>query len=203
LLAARANPLDGFLNCRSRLASLLRLLPDLVILTACDPSAVPLAASTALLSCHDLHLRVVDGQPLAEGGVPGRCHRRAAALTADLGGPGPTPTQAVAACESDLGWRILSLWGPNHARPFTALRSAHRLSAPLRHERKPTNLPAKPGTSACSVTRDRPSRRPLWVTGSMPVIGVSKYGASAATHQTVALDIVRRPKTTPVHELER
>jgi hypothetical protein len=23
------------------------------------------------------------------------------------------------------------------------------------------------------------------------------------THQTVALDIVRRPKTTPVHELER
>jgi hypothetical protein len=24
-----------------------------------------------------------------------------------------------------------------------------------------------------------------------------------ATHQTVALDIVRRPKTTPVHELER
>jgi hypothetical protein len=23
------------------------------------------------------------------------------------------------------------------------------------------------------------------------------------THQTIALDIVRRPKTTPVHELER
>jgi peptide methionine sulfoxide reductase MsrA len=23
------------------------------------------------------------------------------------------------------------------------------------------------------------------------------------THQTVALDIVRRPKTTPIHELER
>jgi hypothetical protein len=27
--------------------------------------------------------------------------------------------------------------------------------------------------------------------------------SSWITHQTVALDIVRRPKTTPIHELER
>jgi hypothetical protein len=28
-------------------------------------------------------------------------------------------------------------------------------------------------------------------------------GLGCDTHQTVALDIIRRPKTTPVHELER
>jgi hypothetical protein len=35
-------------------------------------------------------------------------------------------------------------------------------------------------------------------TGTIP-----PFGRSRDTHQTVTLDIIRRPKTTPIHELER
>jgi hypothetical protein len=39
----------------------------------------------------------------------------------------------------------------------------------------------------------------------MRATSILRSGALAVcdTHQTVALDIVRRPKTTPIHELER
>lgn len=56
----------------------------------------------------------------------------------------------------------------------TVIPSATRLRRPRKLVRKPTGSHAKPG----------------------PFLGCD-------THQTVALDIVRRPKTTPVHELER
>jgi hypothetical protein len=32
---------------------------------------------------------------------------------------------------------------------------------------------------------------------------LARYGYGDLTHQTVALNIVRRPKATPIHELER
>ena len=60
------------------------------------------------------------------------------------------------------------------------------------------------GTSACSAFRVRRSHRPRSATRSTPgyrYLEVKCLGCN--THQTVALDIVRRPKTTPVHELER
>jgi hypothetical protein len=37
--------------------------------------------------------------------------------------------------------------------------------------------------------------------GGCPYLEVKYFGCE--THQTVALNIVRRPKTTPIHELER
>jgi ribosomal protein S27E len=68
--------------------------------------------------------------------------------------------------------------------------------------RKPTGLPSKRGTRACFQGPAQPS----------PTLGdalnagfghleVKCLGCN--THQTVALDIVRRPKATPIHELER
>ena len=50
--------------------------------------------------------------------------------------------------------------------------------------------------------RVRRSHRLRSVTRSMPDTAISKSNASAAT-RTRPLDIVRRPKATPVHELER
>ena len=70
--------------------------------------------------------------------------------------------------------------------------------------RQPTCSPAKPGTSGCLDTRDRHSPHTgdgatLWrldlVVGPLP--------PRPHQNQTVALNIIRRPKTTPVHELER
>jgi hypothetical protein len=45
-------------------------------------------------------------------------------------------------------------------------------------------------------------RRPTFDAAiSKQAAAISTFGCN--THQTVALDIVRRPKATPVHELER
>jgi hypothetical protein len=54
--------------------------------------------------------------------------------------------------------------------------------------RRRISSPASRGIAACSATRDRRSRP-------------RRLGCD--TNQTVALDIVRRPKHTPIHELER
>ena len=63
--------------------------------------------------------------------------------------------------------------------------------------------PARRGTSECSAFGPaQPS--PAWgdaINAGFGYLEVKCLGCS--THQTVALDIVRRPKTTPVHELER
>jgi hypothetical protein len=45
------------------------------------------------------------------------------------------------------------------------------------------------------------SARPYALNGGCPYLEVKYFGCE--THQTVALNIVRRPKTTPIHELER
>ena len=95
-------------------------------------------------------------------------------------------------------------WAPSHARPFTAHRSGRRQSGRRKHARKPTGSPSRRGTSACSAFRVRRSHRPTLgdaLNAGYRYLEVKCLGCD--THQTVALDIVRRPKTTPVHELER
>ena len=95
-------------------------------------------------------------------------------------------------------------WAPSHARPFTADRSGQRRSARPKHARKPTGSPARRGTSACSAFRVRRSHRPTLgdaLNAGFGYLEVKCLGCN--THQTVALDIVRRPKATPIHELER
>ena len=54
------------------------------------------------------------------------------------------------------------------------------------------------------LSRDRRNHRPTLgdaLNAGYGYLEVKCLGCN--THQTVALDIVRRPKTTPVHELER
>ncbi len=70
--------------------------------------------------------------------------------------------------------------------------------------RKPTSSPASPGRSVWSVTRGRRSPSPTIgdaLNAGFGYLEVHCHGCD--TNQTVALDIIRRPKTTPIHELER
>jgi hypothetical protein len=65
-------------------------------------------------------------------------------------------------------------------------------------------LPAKRGTSACSAIAARRSRhRALGDALNAGYLYLEVRCLGCDTHQTVALDIVRRPKSTPIHELER
>ena len=63
--------------------------------------------------------------------------------------------------------------------------------------------PSRRGISACLPSRDRRSHRRRWAMRSMRGLAISESAPRCDTNQTVALDIVRRPKSTPVHELER
>ena len=95
-------------------------------------------------------------------------------------------------------------WAPSHQRASTARRYGPPRSARQRRARKPISSPAKPGTSGCWPFRDPPS--PPQTLGDALNAGylyleVKCLGCN--THQTVALDVVRRPKVTPIHELER
>ena len=75
-------------------------------------------------------------------------------------------------------------WAPSHARRFTAHRSA-------RNKRMlGFQGPAQPSPALGDA-----------LNAGYRYLEVKCLGCS--THQTVALDIVRRPKSTPVHELER
>ena len=70
--------------------------------------------------------------------------------------------------------------------------------------RKQTGLPSRHGTSACSAFGVRRSRRLTLgdaLNAGYGYLEVKCLGCN--THHTVALDIVRRPKSTPVHEVER
>jgi hypothetical protein len=74
-----------------------------------------------------------------------------------------------------------------------------------KHARPPIVWPARRGTSACSAFRVRPAQpSPALgdaINAGFRYLEVKCLGCN--THQTVALDIVRRPKATPIHELER
>jgi hypothetical protein len=89
-------------------------------------------------------------------------------------------------------------------RCVTAHRFGQRLSGRRKHARKPIGSPARRGTSACSAFRVRHSPSPALgdaLNAGYVYLEVKCLGCN--THQTVALNIVRRPKSTPVHELER
>jgi hypothetical protein len=82
---------------------------------------------------------------------------------------------------------------------FTLLRNALRPCG-----RKPTSSPATPGTNPCSLFRGPAQPRPTLgdaLNAGYVYLEVRCLGCD--THQTVALDIIRRSKTTPIHELER
>jgi hypothetical protein len=112
--------------------------------------------------------------------------------------------QPVAACRSTPGWRILALMGTksretifgssvrNSAeRAAEARKEADRLACVAWNQRMlGFKGPAQPSPSR----GDALNARYLY-------LEVRCLGCD--THQTVALNIVRRPKATPIHELER
>jgi hypothetical protein len=109
--------------------------------------------------------------------------------------------QAVAACRWQPTGSILVRWEPNRGRASTAARSGHQRGARPKRVSVPTGSPARHGTNACKGPA-QPS----------PTIGDALNAGQGYlevrclrcdTHQTIALDIIRRLKTTPIHELER
>jgi hypothetical protein len=89
-------------------------------------------------------------------------------------------------------------WAPSHGNPFTALRfglqqSRQRRRAVLRGMEQ-TDARLSGTGAAVSCAGRRTQCRYLY-------LEVKCLGCS--THQTVPLNIVRRPKATPIHELER
>jgi hypothetical protein len=89
--------------------------------------------------------------------------------------------QAMAACSNRPDRRILPPWAPSHERRSTAARSGRRLNARPKRASKPTALPAKPGTNACSVSKGQPNPRRHWAMRSMRDTGIWKSAASVAT----------------------
>jgi hypothetical protein len=85
-----------------------------------------------------------------------------------------------------------------------AHRSARRRSAPQVLEKKRIGSPAKLGMTECSATGAPAQPSPALgdaLNAGYCYLEVRCLGCD--THQTVALNIVRRPKATPIHELER
>jgi hypothetical protein len=77
-------------------------------------------------------------------------------------------------------------------------------NAPRKRARKLTGWRARLGITICLDTkalRNRPRR--LATPGTPDTFTLRVRCLGCDTHQTVALDIVRQPKATPIHELER
>ena len=118
--------------------------------------------------------------------------------------PGKPSTAICSDLPVHHGRAILSPWAPSHARPFTAHRSGRRQSGRRKLAGKLTVLRVRRGTSACSAFGGPAQPSPTLgdaINAGFGYLEVRCLGCN--THQTVALDIVRRPKTTPVYELER
>ena len=117
--------------------------------------------------------------------------------------PSCYPSQPVAACLSIVAGRSALAWAPSHARRIyggSVRAAAERARKPAR---KPTGSPSRRGTNGCwgfgasAAVADagrRDQRRVSLSRSEMPWL---------QHHQTVALDIVRRPKATPIYEFER
>jgi hypothetical protein len=112
--------------------------------------------------------------------------------------------QDVAACRSTPGWRILALMGTKsresiygssvrHSaeRAAEARKEADRLACIAWNQRMlGFNGPAQPSPNLGDA-----------LNAGYLYLEVRCLGCD--THQTVSLNIVRRPKATPIHELER
>jgi hypothetical protein len=83
-------------------------------------------------------------------------------------------------------------------------RDAPLPSEPLRRASRRTDLPVRLGISARSVCGARLNPPPALGDALNAGYGyLEDHYVGCDAHQTVALDIVRRPKSTPIHELER
>jgi hypothetical protein len=102
------------------------------------------------------------------------------------------------------GRAILSPWGPSHARPFTALRSGRRQQRATEARKEADRLAVEAWNKRMLGFQGPAQPSPALgdaLNAGFGYLEVKCLGCN--THQTVALDIVRRPKATPVHELER
>ena len=109
----------------------------------------------------------------------------------------PAPVQ-FALCSAT---RFDGRWALSHGNPFTALRFGLQQNRQRRRARRPTVWPARHGTSGCEgPAQPSPALGDALNAGYL-YLEVKCLGCN--THQTVALNIVRRPKSTPIHELER
>jgi hypothetical protein len=91
--------------------------------------------------------------------------------------PSVCESQGLAACRFQFGGRILHIWALNLANRFTAVRSGLQRNAPPLPARKPINLPAKRGTSACLAIAVRRNHRRRWATPSTLDSSISKSAA--------------------------
>jgi hypothetical protein len=114
-------------------------------------------------------------------------------------------TQALAACRYQHGWRILPpLWAPNPATPYSALPSAPRPSEPPLPAREADHLACEAWNKRMLGYRGPAQPSPTLgdaLNAGYLYLEVRCLGCD--THQTAALDIVRRPTATPIHEVER
>jgi hypothetical protein len=117
--------------------------------------------------------------------------------------PARQQPQSVAACPGDGEQASSRPWAPNHARRSTARpfglaeratearKEADRLDVEAWNKRMlGFQGPAQPSPALGDA-----------INAGFGYLEVKCFGCN--THQTVALDIVRRPKATPAHELER
>jgi hypothetical protein len=103
----------------------------------------------------------------------------------------------LAACRSRRRRAILRT-DEHQVTPSDVWRPGQDLRAmPRRPARKPKSSPARPGTSACSVLAGRPSPRRRSVMHSIRLRFPRGALLGCETHQTVALDVIRRPKASP------
>jgi hypothetical protein len=125
--------------------------------------------------------------------IAGPCGETLAASSPPLC-PSRHRPQPIAPCLSRAARRILSRMGTKSRETIYGASIRAAASGRRKPVRKPTGSPARRGTSGCLASA-------LGDALNAGYLEVKCLGCD--THQTVALDIVRRPKATPVHELER
>jgi hypothetical protein len=99
---------------------------------------------------------------------------------------------------------MLVSWAPNPATGFTARRSAWRVERAVEARKQADKLAYEAWTKRMLAFKG--PAQPWPTLGDALNAGYTYLEdrcLGCDTHQTVALDIVRRPKTTPIHELER
>jgi len=95
-------------------------------------------------------------------------------------------------------------WRLSPAKPSTAHPSVLPLRGRGRRASRPIGWRSRPGINACSPSRGPPQPSPTLgdaLNAGYGYLEVRCLGCD--THQAVALDVIRRAKTTPIHELER
>ena len=118
--------------------------------------------------------------------------------------PSRHPPQSVAACPGVVARRSSLAWAPSHARRSTAHRFGRRQERAKKARKEADRLAVEAWNKRMLGFQGPAQPSPALgdaLNAGYRYLEVRCLGCN--THQNVALDIVRRPKATSVHELER